>query len=71
VHTPHESVVRFKLPEFFESRTIKHNVYVTDGVSTMSYDRIIGRDIMRPIGLKLDFEILCVEWDEVSVPLKP
>jgi hypothetical protein len=70
VYTPYEGVVKFKLPEFFESRTIQHKVYVTDNMSTMNYDMIIGRDIMSKMGLKINFELLCIEWDEVLVPFK-
>ena len=32
---------------------------------------IIGRDVMRQFGIKIDFETDEVQWRDLSVPMKP
>ena len=56
-------------PEFFKSRrlcTLDARVFTAE----CRYDAIIGRDVLRDIGLILDFKKNTMTWDEVHVPMK-
>ena len=34
------------------------------------YDMIIGTELMSELGLKLNFQDACVEWEDASMPLR-
>ena len=56
-------------PEFFRTRRlgkIKARVFNAE----CRYDAIIGRDVLRDLGLKLDFENNKMTWDDCHVPMK-
>ena len=56
-------------PEFFKTRRlckIEARVFTAD----CRYDAIIGRDVLRDIGLKMDFKDNKMTWDECHVPMK-
>ena len=56
-------------PEFFKSRRlckIEARVFTAE----CRYDAIIGRDVLRDIGIKLDFKDNKMTWDECHVPMK-
>ena len=36
----------------------------------MSYDLIIGRDLLRELGIVLDFKNNTIQWDDVEMPMK-
>jgi hypothetical protein len=70
--TTEKCKIKFKLPEFFEKRYIQYNVHVTETDDpNMTYDMIIGRDILRELGISVDFELQQSTWDSVAVPMKP
>ena len=36
-----------------------------------NYDLILGREILRELGIKLDFSNNTTNWKDVSIPMKP
>ena len=47
--------IMFNMPEFYESKIVQCWAHVFD--AKLSYDMIIGRDLMTEIGIKIDFYI--------------
>ena len=60
--------VIFKLNEFDEDITIKHEMTVCKQKS--NYDMIIGVDLLMKLGIVLDFSNLEMIWGERKVPMK-
>ena len=67
--TSKQAVVQFLLPELYADRVIEHSFNVLE-TAVISYDMIIGTDLMRELGLKLDFKDLTITWDEAVMPFK-
>ena len=68
----HASVrLKFRLPEFSPSMCIETKIHVTDQKS--NYDMILGRDVLRNLGIKLNFdtEKITIRDSEVEVNMKP
>ena len=61
--------VGLKLPEFDPGITIKTRLNVTDQKG--SYDIILGRDILRKLGITLDFKNSKITMQEYTVDMKP
>jgi RNase H-like domain found in reverse transcriptase/Reverse transcriptase (RNA-dependent DNA polymerase)/Integrase zinc binding domain len=61
--------VQMVLPEFHEGRTIACKAHVAKDLGL--YDMIVGRDLLRELGIKIDFSTNTVEWDEAIIPMKP
>jgi Retroviral aspartyl protease len=64
----------FIMTQFAPNRKINHKVHlstVMNKTSTYAPDMIIGRDIIRKLGLNLNFydEIPVISWNELSVPM--
>ena len=66
--TNQKTEVLFKLNEFDESTTVRHEFTVCKQKS--SYDMIIGVDLMTKLGIILDFKEKAMQWKHVSVPMK-
>lgn len=60
---------QFILPELHEGRTICARAHVTPSLG--QYDMILGRDLLRELGMVIDFSQQTVTWDDMSVPMKP
>ena len=60
--------LQLKLPEFYENRIITYNVHVTENTST--YDMIMGRDMLKELGIQINFGADSVTWDDVTIPMK-
>ena len=60
--------LQFKLIEFDQDSVIEWKIHVTK--QKMSYDLIIGRDLMKELGIKIDFETDTVHWNHAVVPMK-
>ena len=58
----------FILPELYPERIIEHTFHLLP--TTTGYDMIIGTDLMSELGLKLNFQDSCVEWEDTSMPFK-
>ena len=68
MNTDLRTKLQFKLMEFDQDSVIEWNIHVTK--QKMSYDLIIGRDLMTELGIKIDFETNSVQWNDVVVPMK-
>ena len=61
--------LQLKLPEFSKTTFINYKFHVFE--SDIEYDMIIGQDLMRQSGIKIDFETDEIQWRDLSVPMKP
>ena len=68
VATNKTAKIMFNMPEFYESKIVQCWAHVFD--AKLSYDMIIGRDLMTELGIKIDFENLIVHWKEAEVPMR-
>ena len=62
--------VEFLLPEFSQTRTLRHKVHVSKQPLT-SYDAILGRDILNELGMDLMFSRGTILWGDLEIPMKP
>ena len=60
--------VQFALPEFSSHCVIVSEMHVTK--ETMGYDIIMGRDLLKSLGIIINVKEDVVEWDNVPVPMK-
>ena len=64
----------FQLPEFTPNRTIVHSFRVDPTIKQREndYDVIIGRDILRKLGLTFDFQsdVPTLIWDEMRIAMR-
>jgi len=67
--TSYESTINITLPELNHTAHISAKVFVTENKS--NYDLIFGRDLLRELGISLDFENNIVSWQHVDIPMKP
>ncbi len=58
----------FTLPELHSDRLLEWNFHVADDLG--AYDIIIGRDILKFLGVAIDFETDLVSWDGRDMPFK-
>ncbi len=66
--TNYQVDIEFSLPELHESRMVQWAVHVAKTCG--NYDLILGRDIMRELGLTFSFSTCTTTWDENSIPMK-
>jgi hypothetical protein len=63
------------LTQFALNRKIKHQVFLSDSGSDSpkSLDMILGRDLIRKLGLDLKFNdhTPAIIWEDVEVPMVP
>jgi hypothetical protein len=67
--TTKKAQVQFILPELHEGRTIVYKAHIAKQLGR--YDMILGRDLLKELGIKLDFGDETVTWDEMTIPMKP
>ena len=67
--TSYESTINITLPELNPTAHISAKLFVTENKS--NYDLIFGRDLLRELGISLDFENNIVSWQHVDIPMKP
>ena len=67
--TSYESTINITLPELNHTAHISAHVHITKNKS--NYDAIFGRDLLRELGISLDFENNMVSWQHVDLPMKP
>ena len=53
--------LQFILPELYEGRTICATAHITKQLG--QYDMILGRDILRELGIVIDFKEETIIWD--------
>jgi hypothetical protein len=66
--TNYQVDIEFSLPELHESRMVQWTVHVAKTCG--NYDLILGRDIMRELGLTFSFLTCTTTWDENTIPMK-
>ena len=59
----------YMLTEFHEARVIQSRLHVIEGPSSR-YDMILGRDVLKELGIDIKFSTETIEWDGVSIPMK-
>jgi hypothetical protein len=68
-------ILPFRLTQFAANRKIKHQVFLLDSSSDSptSPDMILGRDLIRKLGLDLKFnnDTPAIIWDDLEVPMVP
>ena len=69
IKTNKKGKTHFILPELYPKRIIEHTFHLLP-TTTGGYDMIIGTDLMSELGLKLNFQDACVEWEDASMPFK-
>ena len=62
--------IHFNLPEFYENKIIEWEAHVLEG-NQSNYDMIIGRDIIKELGIDINFSKETMVWEEAQVPMKP
>ena len=67
--TTRRSDVQLKLPKLSDTAEMRVNCHVTKQKS--NYDLILGREILRELGIKLDFSNNTTNWKDISIPMKP
>ena len=68
----HDVKALFYMPGFSSSNIISNQFHVdkNEGESVISYDMIIGCDLMVNLGLLVDFNNLVIQWDGDAIPMK-
>ena len=61
--------IKLKFPELSDSAEINVNCHVTKQKS--NYDLILGREILRKLGINLNFLNNTTKWNDTSIPMKP
>jgi hypothetical protein len=62
----------FTLPALHKHTQITWNCYVDESnAKSISYNLIIGRDLMHEIGIDICFSAAEVRWDNASIPMQP
>ena len=60
--------VSIALPELSHNRTICAHVHVTNTLH--KFNMIIGWDLLREIGITLNFKEHSIRWDDIEIPMK-
>ncbi len=68
MHTSEKVKARFTLPEFHDNHLLEFDVHVAENLG--AYDMIIGRDVLRDLGINIKFSDMTVEWDNSTIPFK-
>ena len=59
---------KFMLPELHDNRLIEWDFHVTKNMG--AYDMIIGRDMLKDLGIDIQFSNETIDWDGHSIPFK-
>jgi predicted aspartyl protease len=60
--------VQFTMPELYDDRVIEWIVHVAK--DTGHYDAVIGRDLLRELGITLNFKDNTVKWDDSTIHMR-
>jgi hypothetical protein len=66
--TSRTTEVQFTMPELYDDRVIEWKVHVAK--DTGSYDAVIGRDLLRELGITLNFKDSTVTWDDSTIHMR-
>ena len=67
--TSQEVEITLKMPEINVTAHISAPFHVT--TKKTYYDVIFGRDLLRELGIQLDFQINFIGWQAINLPMKP
>jgi RNase H-like domain found in reverse transcriptase/Reverse transcriptase (RNA-dependent DNA polymerase)/Integrase zinc binding domain len=67
--TKYKALAPMIFTELHEGKTITCEAHVAPDLG--AYDMIVGREILKELGITLNFKEETVEWDEVVIPMKP
>ena len=67
--TSYETTINLTLPELNPTAHISAKMHMTENKS--NYDVIFGRDLLRELGISLDFKNNTVTWQHIEIPMKP
>ena len=66
--TKEKAIIQMIFAELHESKTITCNAHIAPNLG--AYDVIVGREILKELGITLCFKNETIEWDEVIIPMK-
>ena len=67
----YKTKVAFSLSEFSESKIIEWRFNVCNSKKELHYDMIIGRDLLKQLGMVLDFQKETNKWDlKTTIPMQ-
>ena len=61
--------INMQLSQLSDSMTIRTNVHLTKQPLSPRYQMIIGRDVMKEMGIMLDFQNQLIHYEHVQVPM--
>ena len=64
------SEMQFTLPEFSENRRVQWKFHVLPETSSLPYDVIMGRDLMRNLAMDVLYSEGVIVWDELRLPMR-
>jgi hypothetical protein len=67
-HTAGEGKTVFQLSELNPTAKIEYKLHVANTLGV--YDMILGRDILKSLGIILNHATETIEWDDASIPMK-
>ena len=68
-NTTERTKINFALPELSSSLLIRTDVFLCKDLSER-YDLIMGRDLLRELKLKMDFEHDVIEYHDLKIPMR-
>jgi hypothetical protein len=70
--TSYESLLNFKFAELSTSKVVTWQAHVDDKNSSkeVTYDMIMGMDLMTSIGITVYCDQRCIRWGGTEIPLK-
>ena len=66
--TSRTTEVQFTMPELYDDRVIEWKVHVAK--DTGVYDAVIGRDLLRELGITMNFKTNTVTWDDSTIHMR-
>ena len=66
--TSRTTEVQFTMPELYDDRVIEWKVHVAK--DTGVYDAVIGRDLLRELGITMNFKDNTVTWDDSTIHMR-
>jgi hypothetical protein len=66
--TSRTAKVQFTLPELYDDRIVEWNVHVAK--DTGIYEAVIGRDLLRELGITLNFKDNTLTWDDSTIHMR-
>jgi hypothetical protein len=69
ISTIEKCKLRFALPEFFPTKSIKWEMHVGT-LENVRYDMIIGNDLLEYLKFDLKYSTATIEWDGAEIPMR-